>query len=205
MEGKSIYLIRHGETDYNRKGIIQGSGVDTSLNDTGRKQARAFFEHYKHISFQKIYVSTLRRTLETVAPFVAQGIPFESYAGLNEISWGSKDGKLVNKEDQRVYKEMLECWQRGEVEKCIAGGESPLDVQYRQKPIIEILLSRIDENPVLICMHGRAMRIFLSTLLHEGSLRDMDLFEHHNTCLYLLNYNGKRFNIKKFNDVSHLK
>ena len=48
---KEIYIIRHGETDYNRQGIVQGQGVDTSLNDLGRRQASAFFEHYRHIDF----------------------------------------------------------------------------------------------------------------------------------------------------------
>ncbi|MFM8374363.1 MAG: histidine phosphatase family protein, partial [Bacteroidota bacterium] len=37
-----VYFIRHGETDFNRQGIIQGRGVDSDLNETGRQQARAF-------------------------------------------------------------------------------------------------------------------------------------------------------------------
>jgi bisphosphoglycerate-dependent phosphoglycerate mutase len=39
---KDIYLIRHGETDYNRLGVVQGSGIDADLNDLGRRQAQAF-------------------------------------------------------------------------------------------------------------------------------------------------------------------
>ncbi|HYG15236.1 MAG TPA: histidine phosphatase family protein, partial [Bacteroidia bacterium] len=40
---KTIYLVRHGETEFNRMGIVQGSGVDSELNETGRKQADLFF------------------------------------------------------------------------------------------------------------------------------------------------------------------
>lgn len=40
---KDIYLIRHGETEYNRKGVVQGSGIDADLNELGQKQAAAFF------------------------------------------------------------------------------------------------------------------------------------------------------------------
>jgi probable phosphoglycerate mutase len=40
---KTIYLIRHGETDYNRRGVVQGSGVDSDLNEMGQAQATAFF------------------------------------------------------------------------------------------------------------------------------------------------------------------
>ena len=64
-----LYLIRHGETDYNRQGIVQGGGVDSSLNDLGRRQAEAFFEHYKHLRFDAVYVSALKRTHETLAPW----------------------------------------------------------------------------------------------------------------------------------------
>ncbi|MCY7358013.1 MAG: histidine phosphatase family protein, partial [Rudanella sp.] len=35
MEHKRIYIIRHGETDYNRRGVVQGSGVDADLNEMG--------------------------------------------------------------------------------------------------------------------------------------------------------------------------
>lgn len=44
---KYIYILRHGETDYNRRGIVQGSGVDAELNEYGRLQAEAFFRYYR--------------------------------------------------------------------------------------------------------------------------------------------------------------
>ena len=53
MLTKTIYLIRHGETEFNRMGIVQGSGIDSDLNETGILQARAFFETYRHITFNK--------------------------------------------------------------------------------------------------------------------------------------------------------
>lgn len=203
MDVKKIYIIRHGETDYNLKGIVQGSGVDTSLNDTGRRQAKAFFEHYKNVPFTKIYVSALKRTRESVEEFIKQGVPFETYAGLNEISWGEKDGKIINTGDHTYYTEMLDAWKRGEVGRSIDGGESPLDVQARQKPVIDLILSRREENPILICMHGRAIRILLSTLLHSD-LKYMDQFGHHNLCLYRITYSGAEFVLDAYNDIRHL-
>ena len=41
---KTIYLLRHGETRYNREGIVQGSGVDSELNQLGAEQARALLK-----------------------------------------------------------------------------------------------------------------------------------------------------------------
>ncbi|NDE62419.1 MAG: histidine phosphatase family protein, partial [Cyclobacteriaceae bacterium] len=43
MDRKKIYLVRHGQTDYNLQGVVQGSGIDAPINATGRAQAEAFF------------------------------------------------------------------------------------------------------------------------------------------------------------------
>jgi probable phosphoglycerate mutase len=59
---KEFYLIRHGQTDFNKRGIIQGGGIDSSLNDTGWAQAHAFHQQYKQVSFDLIVTSDLRRT-----------------------------------------------------------------------------------------------------------------------------------------------
>ena len=45
-----LYIIRHAETEYNRKGIIQGSEVDSDINDVGESQANSFYEYYKNIN-----------------------------------------------------------------------------------------------------------------------------------------------------------
>ena len=62
---KDIYLIRHGETEYNRMGVVQGSGIDADLNELGNRQAKAFFDHYQHLELDKItrlpYVEHINR------------------------------------------------------------------------------------------------------------------------------------------------
>ena len=40
---KTLYIVRHGQTDLNKKGIVQGRGRDTDLNKEGRRQADMFF------------------------------------------------------------------------------------------------------------------------------------------------------------------
>ena len=83
---KKVYLVRHGQTDFNLKNIVQGSGVDAELNDFGRRQAQKFFDVYRHVTFDKVYTSVLKRTKQTVQPFLDLKIPTEALAGLNEIS-----------------------------------------------------------------------------------------------------------------------
>ncbi len=204
MSIKKIYIIRHGQTDFNLQGIVQGSGVDSSLNQTGRAQARAFFEMYKGVTFDKIYTSLLRRTTESVKDFIAKGIPHEVLPGLNEISWGSNEGQKITPSEDAYYHWMLKQWQLGNTAERIEGGESPEDVVLRQRTAIEQFMSRDEEKTILICMHGRAIRILLCELLNYP-LKSMDMFEHQNLCLYQLDFTGSMFAIKKHNDVEHLK
>ncbi len=204
MSSKKIYIIRHGQTDFNLQGIVQGSGVDSSLNETGKAQAQAFYEAYKNVVFDKVYTSTLRRTQETVKGFLDSGLPHEAMAGLNEISWGTNEGKKITPEEDQYYHWMIEQWQHGNTSLRIEGGESPEDVVTRQKPVIEKWNQAAEEKTILVCMHGRAIRILLCQLLNYP-LKSMDMFEHSNLCLYLLENTGSMYTVKAYNNVEHLK
>jgi probable phosphoglycerate mutase len=204
LDTKKIYIVRHGQTDYNLQNIVQGSGVDSSLNQRGFAQAKAFFEHYKDVPFDKIYTSSLKRTRETVQRFVDLGIPSESLSGLNEICWGNKEGFKITPNEDQYYHYMLKQWQLGNTSLKIEGGESPDDVVKRMKPAVDYIMSKDNERTVLVCMHGRAIRILLCILLNYP-LKSMDMFEHENLCLYLLHYTDGIFTIKLQNDISHLR
>jgi broad specificity phosphatase PhoE len=204
LNSKKIYIVRHGQTDFNLQNIVQGSGVDSNLNDLGRAQAQAFFETYKNVAFDKIYTSTLKRTRQTVKGFLDLGIPSESLPGLNEISWGTKEGFKITPDEDQYYHYMLRQWQLGNTTLRIEGGESPDDVVKRMKPAVDHIMANTHEQTVLVCMHGRAIRILLCMLLNHP-LKSMDMFEHENLCLYLLHYTGNVFTVELHNDTSHLR
>lgn len=202
MITKELYIIRHGETEFNKRGFVQGSGIDSNLNDTGKRQAQAFFEHYAHVDFDKIYVSALRRTWQSVEPFFLKGIPMQALSGLNEISWGYKEGKVLSNEDDLQYFDMIKSWRDGDLTAKVPGGESPLEVAERQRVALNYIMQQTHERRVLICTHGRAMRIMLSLLL-DGSLLSMDKYDHGNLCLYILHYDGERFTLHTANSTEH--
>ncbi|GAB2533072.1 histidine phosphatase family protein [Spirosoma aerophilum] len=202
---KTIYLIRHGETDYNRRGVVQGSGVDSDLNDMGRAQAQAFFHAYQHVPFNKVYISGLKRTYQTAEPFIELGIPFEKLTGLNEISWGVMEGKAPGNLDNEYYRSLIEAWESGDSSRKTDGGESPDQVATRQREAINTILAHPEEEIVLVAMHGRAMRILLCWITNQP-LAKMDQFEHSNLCLYKLQYDYDTavFTIELANDTAHL-
>ncbi len=200
---KIIYMIRHGETDLNKKGIVQGRGMDTDLNATGLKQANSFFDAYHHLKFDKIYTSTLKRTHQTIKKFVEKGIAWEQLEGLDELAWGILEGRDTDEFTRSSFKKLIESWASGNYDEKIEGGESPNDVIKRQKIAMDYIVSKTNEKLILVCMHGRAMRLMLSIIMNKP-MSKMDDFPHQNTSLYKLQYDGKAFKILLFNDLSHL-
>ena len=204
MNLKKIYLLRHGQTDYNLQGVVQGSGIDAPINATGRAQAEAFFGAYREVQFDQLYHSALIRTRQSIQGFIDLGIPVVALTELNEISWGDYEGTPMTPEEGEYYRMMLDQWQQGNLDYAIAGGESPNSVAERLHRAIQIILNGPGET-ILVCMHGRAMRIFLS-LICQTPLKEMDQYEHGNLCLYLLQQeeNGG-FTLLNQNDQEHLR
>ncbi|MGY3055587.1 broad specificity phosphatase PhoE [Pedobacter sp. UYEF25] len=200
---KEIYIIRHGETNFNKEGIVQGKGIDADLNDTGEKQAEAFWKYYKDIPFDKVYISTLKRTRQTVDRFIKSGIDWEKLSGLDELDWGIWEGRAKNEELIKAFRTMLQSWENGNYSNHFEDGESVQDVFERLEKPKELLEIREDEKKVLVCMHGRSMRVFLC-LLTGTPLSKMKDYPHQNTVLYRLAYQDEKFIIKDFNDTRHL-
>lgn len=202
MKTKKIYIIRHGQTDYNLRSIVQGRGIDASLNDNGKAQAQSFYNFYKNEGFEIVFTSKMKRTSESVSSFIADGLKHIKLAGLDEISWGVYEGVEANYEDKVFFKELTAKWTNGDTSIAIEEGESPDEVALRQQPVIELLKSANKEK-ILICMHGRALRIILTQLLNIP-IADMDQFEHTNLGLYILNYTNGIFSLENENDIRHL-
>ena len=201
---KELYIIRHGETDLNKQGIVQGRGINSDLNDTGRAQAEAFYQMYKNVPFQKIYTSSLKRTHQTVHQFIASGLPWEQLSGLDELAWGEWEGKPNSEHALEVFRDLVEQWQAGNYEAKFEGGESPAEVAQRLNEAVAHIKSHKEEKLVLVCMHGRAMRLLLCILTGKP-FSEMSEFPHQNTTLYKVALTGDTFTITDFNNTDHLK
>jgi broad specificity phosphatase PhoE len=201
---KTLYLIRHGQTDLNKRGIIQGRGMDTDLNEEGRRQAEQFFKAYRSVHFDKIYISNLKRTQQSVQPFIDSGIPYEKLAGLDELGWGIHEGQPGTPENKAAFMQIMRDWLDGKLDEKFEGGESPNEVKARQLEALKIIMGHPEEKTVLICMHGRALRLLLCILTNKP-LTDMDNFPHQNLVLYKVAYDGSQYEIIEFNNAAHLK
>lgn len=200
---QEIYLLRHGETALNAQGIIQGGGVDAPLNETGAQQAELFFSAYRDVAFDAVFGSGLQRTHQTLAPFAAAGHTIQRHPGLNEMSWGVLEGVKADVEVKKLYHEINARWMEGDLDASLEGGESPREVSARARAALQEILMACPTGRVLICSHGRLLRILLAELLGYG-LAEMHHFGHSNTGLNILRRAGLRFTALRLNDTSHL-
>ncbi|MEB0302858.1 histidine phosphatase family protein, partial [Mucilaginibacter sp. 5C4] len=201
---KTLYIVRHGQTDLNKQGIVQGRGRDTDLNDEGRYQADLFYQAYKEVPFDKIYISELKRTQQSIQQFIDLGLPYEKLEGLDELAWGIHEGQPATPETKAAFLDLMRNWLDGKLNTKFEGGESPNEVKARQLQALDIIMSHPEEKNVLVCMHGRALRL-LMCILTDLPLTQMDTFPHQNLVLYKVTYDGSRFRIVEANNALHLK
>ncbi|HHH52052.1 MAG TPA: histidine phosphatase family protein, partial [Bacteroidetes bacterium] len=128
---KNIYIFRHGETEYNKLGIMQGRSIDVSLNNEGIEQVNKFYEYYKNIPFELIISSELKRSKESVKKFVDLGIPYIIDERITEISWGANEGQPMGEDTKLRFKKMISEWSKGNLDYSIPGGETGLSLVTR--------------------------------------------------------------------------
>jgi broad specificity phosphatase PhoE len=199
---KEIFIIRHGQTDYNKKGIVQGAKIDANLDEVGRKQAMQFYDFYQHIPFEIGMVSQLKRTEQTLFPFIESGLKILKVKELNEVNWGEYEGTSLGPKGKKAFKMLINHWKSGNLSAKLQDGESGLELQKR----VEYFWNSLDNIPqqrILICSHGRTIRALLSQFLF-GNLLHMESFHQWNTAVYLLKIKNQQRNIVMSHDLSHL-
>lgn len=200
-----LYILRHGETDFNNKGIVQGGGVDSDLNDKGRSQAQAFYNHYNELDFDAVYASDLKRTHQTIAPWVkGHGYDFGIIPEIREFSWGRLEGKVPSEEDNKQFTQLKQAWSEGQFHLGVEGGDNPRDFWDRLEPVLWGLAEQHQGERILACSHGRTLRMILSQLVGEG-MHQMETFQHKNTGLNILRFmDNKKVEAVMVNDIQHL-
>ncbi|KAJ1935201.1 hypothetical protein GGF37_006081, partial [Kickxella alabastrina] len=187
-----LIVARHGETSANARGVLQGSRLNFPLNDLGRKQANALAEGMKSTKIDWIVTSKLERAIET-ARYVAQyhpDVPFTCDERLNEISWGILDG-VDFKTANPTLKPIVQRWISGDFDAKIPEGDSANECKERILHAFADILREAKAKQyerVLVCIHGRIMRVIMSALV-DRDLRTMERFTHTNCCYHQIKVN----------------
>lgn len=152
-----LYLLRHGETDWNKEWRLQGS-VDIPLNEKGVAQAQDAALRYKDLSFDVVISSPLQRALNT-ARIIAEphGLTVQTDDRLREICFGDLEGKSVEESNRDpVLKTAREnFFDHPELYAPVGKGESFEDLDKRCRSFLSDLKKNYDDKTViLVSGHG---------------------------------------------------
>ncbi len=205
-EPTHFYFVRHGETEYNRRRIVQGSGIDSVLNNRGRAQVSALAGRLSDVPFDAIYASPLRRTRQTTAIIAERQaeVPVQYLADLKEMAWGVYEGEPPSPERNRALDAIKQRWREGAFDERIEGGESAREVEARARRAVDQILGQEQGRTVLVVTHGRFLRIALASLLDDYELHQMHQIPHSNTAVNRVVHERGRFRADLINCTAHL-
>lgn len=151
-----LILVRHGETAWNRDGVVQGR-KDIELSELGRQQAELVALALKDEPIEGIYSSPLKRALETARAIARNHqAPLELDACLIELDAGELDG-LTYQEMRSGYSEFLKEWARDAGPVKLPGGECLQELQDRAWPSIERIKAKHPKGTVVVVSHNFAI------------------------------------------------
>ena len=199
-----ICLVRHGETEWNRTGRIQGY-ADIPLNEHGLKQARAVANYLaEEAPWHQIYSSDLQRARVTAEQIAARlGISLAVEPRLRERNCGILEGKTREQVEQMFQGVDLKSidWDR------LPGVEHRSALRSRAVEVMTSLAKRHTGEKIIVVSHGAFIKCFLEAVANL-SLKDVRL---HNTSLNQLTFRldhppdgDGSWTVVYFNQANHL-
>jgi phosphoserine phosphatase len=197
-----IYLVRHGETEWNREGVFRGR-KDFPLNETGRAQARKTGDYFAGKDISRIYSSPLTRALETAAPIgAAAGCPVTSMEEFTDMAFGVWEGLTID-EARTLLPLEYETWQTAPQRFRIEGGESLAGVRRRVARGLSAVLSTAGGDAVIVT-HRVVCKVLTLCLLGVPNSRFWTI--RCDPCsITLAETSGTEYVFHVINDTCHLR
>lgn len=199
-----IYIIRHGETNWNVEGKIQGQ-TNSSLTQKGIDQARLTAEKLKTVSFTSLYSSDLERARNT-AEFLAAYHPQLQIIvdiRLRERKFGYLEG-IGHEEFKTNYSDIYEKFRSNDPAYRIPEGESKNDLAKRATAFFNDLVKKhTNDDTILVVTHGGIINMFMRYILGipYGSERKFSL---RNAAVNIVQYKDNDWRLITLGDISHI-
>lgn len=175
-----IVFIRHGQTDVNKDGRIQGATVDAELNETGRAYAKKAAANFDEKQFDVVYSSPMKRAVETAQIFTKGKKELKLDKRLLEFDFGDWDGKKMS-DLAKKYPDAVDPWGKitSSYIKYAKNGESYADLEKRCQDFLAEMEQKYPNKRILVVAHGRLIRMMVAHYLANG---DMDKIDTMNNC-----------------------
>ncbi|ETX02519.1 MAG: hypothetical protein ETSY1_03285 [Candidatus Entotheonella factor] len=197
-----LYVVRHGTTDWNRGGYIQGH-LDTPLNHEGRTQAEAAARRLVAEGAAAIYSSDLLRVYET-AQIIARhtGLRVIQKPGLREMHFGQWQGlsfDQIKARDPEIYAARRE----RPYEVPPPGGETWMDFYQRSIAAIKAILAATDAQRLIVATHSGVCTVLGLEALGLGPTGKRT-FGNANCAIHTIGITGDRWDAVSLNETDHL-
>ena len=198
----TVYLVRHGETEWNLSGRWQGH-ADAPLTHRGESQARALGERFKTEPFDACYVSDLGRAMRT-AELIAgpTGMNFEPDVRLRERDLGVMQG-LTTQEMLERCPDVFDSFRNAGPDYIVPDGESFRQFHERCVEALEDYVSRHQGERVLLVTHGGVLGAIFRYVA-QVPLEAPRGYVLLNCSVNVVDKLGDSWNLLHWGDVSHL-
>lgn len=197
-----IYLIRHGESEWNREGLFQGSS-DPPLSQRGLLEARSIAQRFKNQSLEAIYSSGLIRAYETAKAIgYYHPLTIQRMKGLNERMMGVWEG-LKRETIIERYRKTYRLWQEKREEALIPGGEPYEEFTDRVQRAFSTIMEREKSGKILIITHEGVIKSILCRIFLLP-IQGVKFFRQGNTAVNPLEKKKEEFYLLGLNDRTHL-
>src|SRR5471030_1227059 len=160
-----VRIVRHGESEGNFAGSLQGSRLDTPLSALGIRQAECLAIRLACEAIDAVWASPMVRAREMAALVAAPlGLGVLLDADLVEFDWGIWSGRPFTGEIEKEVSDVRARWRAGETELSPSGGESPARAAVRADRFLGRLSGSGARAPLVVA-HGRFNRILMTRLL----------------------------------------
>lgn len=198
---KRVFLVRHGETDWNRDGRFQGK-MDIPLNSLGEQQAEAAAKALGKADIDRMVSSPLSRAAKTAQAAASwTGLDIDMHCGFQEIDHGHWEGHTADEVD-KLWPGMLGTWHSAPEKVTMPGGEGLEDVQTRSWKALEDVLAGPGER-VAIFSHDAVIKVILCLVL-GCPLSSFWRFRIANGSITLIEDGEKGLGVSVMGDACHL-
>lgn len=200
----TLYITRHGETEWNTEGRMQGWN-DSPLTNLGITQANWLYERLKDIDFNAIYSSPTGRAYKTAEILKGErNIKIIANDALKEINlseWEGLDQKKIKDKDEKQF---YNFWKAPHLYKPICG-EDFLELQRRVISSIRKIVKEHKDETVLIVTHTMTLKALMASLKNKqiSTIWDPPLIKQ--TSLTIIEIDDEKINIQMYADDSHHK
>lgn len=201
----TVYLVRHGETDYNLAPRYQGQ-LDIPLNEQGKHQGDLLGQAMKELQIDGVFSSPLSRAMET-ARYIAkyhEGCTVTAVHGLEEVDVGRFSGQLL-RDMELEYPGVIRCLKENPAQLCYPEGESCREVYDRMVKTVGSIVEQNRGRSIAIVSHGFAIQNYIHFATGKP-FEEMYGYIVTNTahCKFVFEENSKRPRIEYLNCHDHL-